>query len=153
MPFELSSPAFEGEGIIPDRYSCKGEDISPELRWGDPPAGTQSYAIVFDDPDAGGGGWVHWVAYNIPPDARAMPEAVPSTAVIRDSAVHGANSWGSLQYRGPCPSQGSTHRYLFKLYALDAMLDLEPGAGKRELLAAMEGHILAEVELAANFTR
>ncbi|MEX1247649.1 MAG: YbhB/YbcL family Raf kinase inhibitor-like protein [Anaerolineales bacterium] len=125
----------------------------PELRWGDPPEARKSFAIVFDDPDAGGGGWVHRVAYNIPSEARTMPEAVPAGAVIHDTAMHGANSWGTLDYRGPCPPRGSTHRYVFRHYALDLMLNLEAGASKRDLLAAMDGHILAQIELVAFFTR
>ena len=152
LPFELTSSAFESEGVIPDRYSCKGENISPELSWGDPPAGTESLALIFDDPSSGGS-WVHWVVYNLPSRAGSLLEAVPAGEDIAGGGTQGSNSWGALEYGGPCPPQGTTHRYVFIVYALDAMLDIEPGADKRELLAAMEGHILAEVELAASFTR
>lgn len=149
-PFDLSSPAFEESGVIPDRFSCKGEDISPELNWGDPPVGTQSFALVFDDPVPG---WVHWVVYNIPAEARALQEGVEDGPIIQESMMHGANSWGTMDYRGPCPPQGSTHHYVFTLYAIDIFLDLEPGADKRDLLAAMNGHIVEQAQLTADFTR
>jgi Raf kinase inhibitor-like YbhB/YbcL family protein len=150
MPFELTSPAFENEGVIPDRFSCKGEDISPELVWGDPPEGTQSFALVFDDP---GAPWVHWVVYNLAPVLRGLPEAIPDGETVLDTARHGVNSWGTQDFRGPCPPAGSTHRYVFILYALDSTLNFDTVPDKRQLGAAMEGHILAQVELAANFTR
>lgn len=152
VPFELTSPAFEDEGTIPNEFACTGDNVSPELIWGDPPAGTQSFALIFNDPTFSPG-WVHWIVYNIPADGRSLGQDVPDGAVIHDSAVHGANSWGRLEYGGPCPPEGSTHTYIFTLYALDALLDLEPGADKQELLAAMEGHILSEVDLRASFTR
>jgi Raf kinase inhibitor-like YbhB/YbcL family protein len=152
-PFELIRTAFEAEGVIPDRYSCKGEDISPELSWGDPPDGTQSLAIIFEDPDASARGWVHWVIYSIPAETRHIAEAVEDGPVTYQGMVHGSSNFGTMDYRGPCPPQGSTHRYVFTLYALDVVLDLEPGANEIELLAAMDGHILAQTVLAANFTR
>lgn len=150
MPFDLTSPAFEDGGVIPDRYSCKGEDISPELTWGDAPAGTQSLALVFDDP---GAPWVHWVVYNLPASLHGLPEAIPDGATVLDTALHGANSWGTQDYRGPCPPAGSTHRYVFILYALDTTLNFDTPPGKRQLEAATDGHILAQIELAADFTR
>ena len=153
MPFELSSPAFAPGSSIPARFACTGEDLSPELRWGDPPAGTQSFALIFDDPDAAGGFWVHWVAYNLPAKTRGLPEGVPAGETIGGAGLQGANGWGRLEYGGPCPPAGSTHRYVFILYGLDTALDLESGASKQELLAAMQGHILAQTELAASFTR
>ena len=109
--------------------------------------------MIFDDPGSGGGSWVHWVAYNLRPAAGGLPEAVPGGGEISGGGLHGSNSWGELRYGGPCPPQGSNHRYVFILYALDTMLDLDAGADKRELQAAMLGHILAEVELGASFTR
>lgn len=147
VPFKLTSPAFENEDVIPDRYSCKGHDISPELVWGDAPAGTQSFALVFDDP---GAPWVHWIVYNLPPSLRALPEGIPDTF---EQAQQGANSWGTEDYRGPCPPAGSTHRYVFVLYALDTALSFDSSPGKRQLETAMQGHILAQIELAADFTR
>jgi Raf kinase inhibitor-like YbhB/YbcL family protein len=152
-PFELASIAIFADTVIPDRHSCKGEDISPELYWGDPPAGTQSFALTFNDPEARTSGWMHWVVFNIPAAVRGLTEAIEPGAIIEGTMVHGANDWGTLEYGGPCPPEGVTHRYVFTLYALDTLLDLEPGANKIELAAAIDGHILAQIELAASFTR
>jgi Raf kinase inhibitor-like YbhB/YbcL family protein len=152
VPFVLSSAAFEAEGVIPDEYSCKGADLSPELAWGDPPVGTQSLALIFDDPSAGGT-WVHWAVYDLPATSRGLPAAIPTGADLSGGGLQGSNSWGELAYGGPCPPQGSTHTYVFTLYALDTALNLEPGASKRDLLAAMEGHVLETIELKASFTR
>ena len=153
LPFELISTAFEQGGPIPAKYSCNGEDISPSLAWGDPPAGTQSLALIMDDPDAPGGTWVHWVLFNISPDLRELQENLPITGKNQDpNAIFvGDNSWGRADYGGPCPPSG-THRYFFKLYALDTTISLLPGATKQELLSAMDGHILAETELMGTFS-
>lgn len=152
MTLQLTSSAFEQGKPIPAKYSCRGEDVSPALSWGEPPAGTQSFALIMDDPDAPVGTWVHWVLFNIPPSARGLAEAVPSDATLADGSMNGKNSWGRLGYGGPCPPSG-THRYFFKLYALDEMLGLSSGADKGELLKAMEGHILAQGELMGTFSR
>jgi len=152
VPFELTSVAFAREEPIPVKHTCDGEDTSPPLQWSDPPAGTQSFALIADDPDAPVGTWVHWVLYNLPSEARALPEAVPSAADLPDGSRHGENSWGRMDYGGPCPPSG-THRYFFKLYALDQALDLEAGATKDQLLQAMDEHILAQTELMGTYTR
>jgi Raf kinase inhibitor-like YbhB/YbcL family protein len=152
MPFTLSSTEFFHESAIPAKFSCDGENISPPLEWGDPPQGTESFVLVSDDPDAPRGTWVHWLLYNIPADVRALPEAIPPEGELSDGSQHGENSFGRLDYGGPCPPSG-THRYFFKLYALDVILDLEPGANKETLLQAMEGHILAEVALMGTYSR
>ena len=141
--FELQSSAFAHESAIPAKYTCSGEDISPPLQWGDPPAGTQAFALIADDPDAPGGTWVHWVLYNLPAETRALAEATPDLA---DGGRHGQNSWGRNDYGGPCPPSGE-HRYFFKLYALDTTLDLAAGARVERLLKAIEGHILAQAEV------
>jgi Raf kinase inhibitor-like YbhB/YbcL family protein len=153
LPFDLISTAFEQGGPIPAKYSCNGEDISPSLAWGDPPAGTQSLALIMDDPDAPGGTWVHWVLFNISPDLRELQENLPITGKNQDpNAIFvGNNSWGRADYGGPCPPSG-THRYFFKLYALDTTISLLPGATKQELLSAMDGHILAEADLMGTFS-
>ncbi len=151
-PFELTSPAFAPGEPIPSKYTCDGEDISPPLRWSDPPQDTQSFALIADDVDAPRGIWVHWVLYNLPIEKRALPEAVPPDADLPDGSRHGQNSWRRLGYGGPCPPSG-THRYFFKLYALDTVLDLAAGASKEQLLQAMEGHILAQTELMGLYTR
>ena len=152
MAFEITSTAFApGESIL-SRYTCDGEDISPPLRWGNPPEGVKGYALIADDPDAPGGTWVHWVLYNLPAQISALAEAVPPNAELADGSRHGENSWGRLDYGGPCPPSG-THRYFFKLFALDTTLDLAVGATKGQLLQAMEGHILAQTEVMGLYAR
>jgi hypothetical protein len=152
MAIELTSSAFAQGQPIPERYSCKGEDISPALAWGEPPAGTQSFALIMDDPDAPVGTWVHWVLFNIPASARSLPEAFPSDATLPDGSMSGNSSFGGPGYGGPCPPSGM-HRYFFKLYALDEMLAINAGASKGELEKAMVGHILAHGELMGTFTK
>jgi Raf kinase inhibitor-like YbhB/YbcL family protein len=150
--FDINSPAFAQDEAIPTQFTCDGDDVSPALEWRDPPQDTKSFALVADDPDAPAGTWVHWVLYNLPADARGLPQAVPSDGDLTDGSRHGTNSWKRLGYGGPCPPSG-THRYFFKLYALDITLDLEPGATKDQLLQAMEGHILAQTDLMGTYTR
>jgi Raf kinase inhibitor-like YbhB/YbcL family protein len=152
MSFKLASEAFAAEEAIPSRYSCDGEDISPALSWHGTPEGTQSFALIFDDPDAPVGTWVHWVLFNIPAEASGLPEGIAPESTLADGSVHGVNSWSSIGYGGPCPP-GGTHRYFFKLYALDTMLDLAEGASKDQLLAAMEDNTLAEIQLMGTYTR
>jgi len=153
MPFELTSTVFAQGEPIPIKFSCKGEDISPPLAWGDPPAGTQSLVLIMDDPDAPGGTWVHWIVFNIPADVRELPEDMPAGMKFDDvAATFGKNSWGRSNYGGPCPP-GGTHRYFFKLYALDTTMSLDESANKSQTLAAMEGHVLAEAELMGTYTR
>jgi len=152
MAFELASTAFAQGESIPRKYTCDGEDISPPLQWSDPPQDTQSFALIADDPDAPVGTWVHWVLYNLPDETRALPEAVPPDADLPDGSRHGKSSWRRLGYGGPCPPSG-THRYFFKLYALDVVLGLASSASKKQLLQAMEGHILAQTELMGLYTR
>ncbi|KKL66619.1 hypothetical protein LCGC14_2143140, partial [marine sediment metagenome] len=118
--------AFGNGDPIPTKYTCDDQDISPPLQWGDPPEGTRSFALICDDPDAPVGTWVHWVLYNLPASARDLPEAVPSDAELSGGGRHGQNSWRRPGYGGPCPP-GGTHRYFFKLYALDDELDLAAG--------------------------
>jgi len=153
-PIELTSTAFGSGERIPEKYTCDGEDVSPPLAWGDPPPGTQSFALVVDNPDAGsvvGKVWVHWVLYNLPPETRGLPEALPPDAELSDGSRHGQTSEEWLGYVGPCPP--FTQRYFFRLYALDTVLDLDAGVSKVELLQAMEGHILAQGELMGRYKR
>lgn len=154
--FTFTSEAFAHGQSIPAKYTCIGRNISPALAWGEPPAGTQSFALIVDDPDAPGGTWVHWVLYNIPPETRSLPEALLVTGKNvpegQGSPFTGKNSWGDIGYGGPCPPSG-THRYFFKFYALDETLGLLPGADKSELLKAMKGHILAQAELMGTFSK
>ena len=143
----LTSDAFANGQSIPAKYTCMGKNISPALAWTEPPAGTQSLALIMDDPDAPGGTWVHWLLFNIPVNTRTFPED------LRLSGVSvGKNSWGDMQYGGPCPP-GGTHRYFFKLYALGSNLSLSPGFTKDQLLKAMDGQILAQGELVGTFSK
>ncbi|MQC26115.1 MAG: YbhB/YbcL family Raf kinase inhibitor-like protein [Chloroflexi bacterium] len=153
QPFKLESAAFEDGQVIPARFACTGENLSPALRWGDVPAGTQSLTLIFDDVDALGGSWVHWVLFNLPPDTLSLLEGLETAASYSDGSLSGANSWGRMGYGGPCPPEGSTHRYVFTLYALDTILSLDSDATNSQLLAAMDGHILAESELSGSFSR
>ena len=148
----ITSDAFASGQSIPAKYSCIGRNVSPPLAWNEPPAGTQSFALIMDDPDAPVGTWVHWVLFNIPASSRGLPEAIPSAGTLSDGSLHGKNSGGNPGYNGPCPPSG-THRYFFKLYALDEMLGLSSGADKGELLQAMEGHTLAQGELMGTFRK
>ena len=152
MAFELTSSAFAHEQAIPQKYSCDGENVSPPLAWSEPPAGAQSFALICEDPDAPAGIWVHWILYNIPAEARSLPEGVPATVELADGSLHGKNGWSRMEYGGPCPP-GGTHRYFFKLYALDALLDLPAGASKEQLTQAMERHALGQAELMGTYTR
>jgi Raf kinase inhibitor-like YbhB/YbcL family protein len=148
MSLQLTSDAFGNGQSIPAKYSCIGKNISPALVWTEPPAGTQSFALIVDDPDAPGRTWVHWVLFNIPVNTRNLQEGFS----VDSSIPAGNNSSGKPSYQGPCPPSG-THRYFFKLYALDTTLSLSPGATKEQLLKAMDGHILAQAELMGTFSK
>lgn len=146
MSMALTSPAFNSGDPIPEKFTCDGEDISPELDWFGTPEGTVSLALIMDDPDAPVGTWVHWVVFNLPMDLSGLREGMTGVG------LDGTNSWNRGGYGGPCPPSG-THRYFFKLYALDQTLDLEAGADKAAVLSAMEGHILGEAELMGTYSR
>ncbi|KKL18498.1 hypothetical protein LCGC14_2474920 [marine sediment metagenome] len=152
MDIKVTSTAFKDGDMIPSLYTCDGKDISPEITFSDAPKETVSFALIADDPDAPMGTWVHWVLYNLPAATLALAEAVPLDAELPDGSRHGRNSWGRLGYGGPCPP-GGTHRYFFKLYALDAELELAAGASKEQLLAAMNGHVLASTETMGVYSR
>jgi Raf kinase inhibitor-like YbhB/YbcL family protein len=149
---KLESTAFTDKGLIPSKYTCDGEDISPPLSWSEPPSGTKSLALIVDDPDAPGKTFVHWVLYDIPATARALPDNVAAEGNLPSGSLQGKNDFGKLGYGGPCPP-GGTHRYFFKLYALDTKLGLESGATKAQVLVSMDGHILAEAELMGRYQR
>ena len=130
---EIKSSAFQNGGMIPSKYTCDGEDISLPLSWNGVPAETQSLALVSDDPDAPVGTWVHWVIYNIPAKAPALPQGTPKEPRIADGTLQGINDFGRVGYGGPCPPPGLPHRYFFRIYALDAQLALPPRASKNKL--------------------
>jgi Raf kinase inhibitor-like YbhB/YbcL family protein len=147
MSFGLRSTAFGDGEVIPRRHTCEGEDVSPPLSWSDPPEGTRSLALVVDDPDAPGGTFTHWLAWDLEPAAGKLGEgqAAPS---------EGSNDFGRVGYRGPCPPPGrGPHRYIFRLYALDASLDVRPGADKADIERALNGRSLATAELVGRYER
>ncbi len=153
----VQSKAFGPNQPIPKRYTGEGEDVSPPLSWSGVPEGTKELALIVDDPDAPvAEPWVHWVIYKIPDGVRELPEGIPATEKVSNpaGAVQGKNTWPAIGYKGPMPPKGhGVHHYHFKLYALDATLDLKPGLDKKALLKAMSGHILAEGELVGTYQR
>ncbi len=155
LALTLSSPAYKPSAAMPSRYTCEGEDISPPLAWDGVPAGTKSLALIIDDPDAPDPKapkrvWVHWVLYNLPPEARELA-AGADTGGLPPGTSHGVNDSKNAAYNGPCPPIGR-HRYFHKLYALDTTLDLAH-ATKAELEAAMKGHVLAQTELIGTYQK
>jgi len=153
MSLTISSPSFSNGGDIAKKFTCDGADVSPQLSWTDPPAGTNSFALLADDPDAPVGNWNHWVLWNLPPEARGLAEGISKAARLPDDSQQGTNDFRRTGYNGPCPPPGKPHRYYFKLFALDTKLDLKAGAGKRELEATMKGHLLAQAEWMGRYGR
>jgi len=153
MAFELTSSAFEAEETIPDRYTCEGADVSPPLSWRDAPGGTESFALLCEDPDAPGGTFTHWLLYGIPSTKDGLPEGVENDPHLSWGAAQGRNDFGNIGYGGPCPPMGSAHRYYFRLYALDEALDLPPGASRHQLLSRVEDHALARTGLMGRYGR
>ena len=153
MAFELQSPALSGSGEIPVKHTCDGPDLSPPLRWTDPPAKTKGFALIVDDPDAPVGTWVHWVLYGLPATLRELPEGVPARDAVPGIGTQGVNDFRKVGYGGPCPPRGPAHRYFFKLYALDTELTMPPRKTKAELLKAIEGHVLGQAELMGRYKR
>jgi len=149
---ELTSTAFDNGGMVPDKYTCEGSNVSPPLEWDNLPEGTKSVALICDDPDAPMGTWVHWVVYDIPATINKLPENTPSDKTLTNSGKQGSNDFHKIGYGGPCPPSG-THRYFFKLYALDTYLGLDPGMTKEQLLRSMKGHVLEEVKLIGRYRR
>jgi hypothetical protein len=150
---ELSSSAFTEGGLIPAQYTCDNKNVSPPLKWSGVPTGAKSLALIADDPDAPSGTWVHWVLYDLPPTATELAEDVPKSQYVAAGARQGLNDFRHLGYGGPCPPPGKPHRYFFKLYALDAALDLKPGAAKKDLERAMEKHVVAHAQLMGTYKR
>lgn len=140
----IESPAFAPEGAIPRKYSCDGADKNPELQISEAPSEAKSMVLIVDDPDAPGGTFLHWLLYNIDPADRIPEDSAPGT--------EGANDFGKTVYGGPCPPSG-THRYYFRLYALDSALELSAGAAREQVEEAMKGHVLAEAQLMGTYSR
>lgn len=152
MDITATSSAFQEGELIPTQYTCDGADISPPLKWTAVPEETKSIALICDDPDAPRGTWVHWVLYNLPPETTELPEDMPTSEVLDNGARHGVTDFGQFGYGGPCPPS-STHRYFFKLYALDTMIDISGEVTKETVESAMKGHILAEGQLMGKYAR
>jgi Raf kinase inhibitor-like YbhB/YbcL family protein len=152
MALGLTSSSFKDGSAIPSRFTCDGANVSPDLGWSGAPANTKSFALISDDPDAPAGTWVHWVAWNIPSTSTGFKESVPPTAKLADGTMQGMTDFRKPGYGGPCPPSG-THRYYFKLYALDGTLTLPASTTKADLVAAMAGHILAETSLMGTYSR
>jgi Raf kinase inhibitor-like YbhB/YbcL family protein len=156
MSLRLGSSVFAADGAIPSQYTCEGKDVSPPLAWSGAPAGTKSYALIVDDPDAPDPAapkmtWVHWVLYDIPPSAEGLHEGVRSEA-LPPGTREGRNDWKRTGYGGPCPPIGR-HRYFFKLYALDTTLPKLAHPDKAALEKAMAGHVLAEATLIGTYRK
>lgn len=149
---ELTSSAFNEGAMIPGKYTCDGADVSPPLKCGELPDGTKSLALICDDPDAPVGTWVHWVYYDIPAGTKGLPENVATDEHPAEGGTQGINDFRKIGYGGPCPP-GGTHRYYFKLYALDTPLNLSPGATKKQLLKAIENHIISQAQLMGKYKR
>ena len=152
MKISVTSSAFKEGEMIPGKYTCDGDDMSPSIDWSGIPTEAKSVAMISDDPDAPRGTWVHWVIYNIPPQAKGLPENVPSKESLENGAIQGINDSHKTGYGGPCPPSG-VHRYYFKVYALDTKLSLKPGITKKTLEDTMKGHILSEGQLMGRYKR
>ena len=151
--FQLKSTAFLADGDIPSRFTCEGNGISPELSWSGAPQGTKSFALIVHDPDAPrSGGWTHWVVFNIPANVSHIAENAPKSGQLPGGGVQGRNDSGKQGYMGPCPPSG-THRYYFRLYALDTPLSISEQAGKSDLEKALQGHIVAQAELMGRYKK
>lgn len=153
MTFFLTSPEFQPGGAIPARYTADGANTSPPLKWTGAPAGTRCFALICDDPDAPGGTWVHWVLYDVAGTATELREAVSRSRNVMGVGKQGVNGFGGYGWGGPAPPVGKPHRYVFTLYALDRETGLQAGAKKKELLEAMEGHVLGTAELTGTYKR
>lgn len=149
MAFTLNSTAFDQGSLIPQKYTCDGADVSPPLAWSGVLAGTESFALIMDDPDAPMGTWDHWVLFNLPASANGLAENIKQ---LPAGTQVGQNSWKRNDWGGPCPPD-KEHRYFFKLYALDTTLSLSTGATKKQVEVAMKGHVLGQAELMGRYDR
>ena len=152
IELKINSSAFEEGGMIPEEYTCDGDNVSPELSWSGAPPETKSFALICDDPDAPAGEWVHWVIYNIPSSEKELHEGISADKKLYNGTMQGINDFREYGYGGPCPP-GGTHSYYFKLYALDTTFDIQKDVSKEVLLDAMKGHILAQGQLTGKYSR
>ncbi|WP_243358371.1 YbhB/YbcL family Raf kinase inhibitor-like protein [Fundidesulfovibrio terrae] len=152
QPLTVTSDAFAEGGSIPSVHTCDGKDVSPRITVGGLSGSAKTWALLCDDPDAPGGDWVHWLVFNLPAALTDLPPGVTPEVLAAKGGVHGRNSWGNSRYQGPCPPSG-THRYIFKVFALDAALDLPEGASKAQFLAAAKGRVLGHAMLTGRYAR
>ncbi len=150
---QLTSTAFTEGGQIPIKHTCDNQDVSPPLKWSGVPVSARSLVLIADDPDAPAGTWTHWVLFDLPPAVTELAESQPATQYLPNQAKQGLNDFRRLGYGGPCPPPGKPHRYFFKVYALDTLLELKPGASKKDVEHAMEKHILAQGQLMGTYKR
>jgi Raf kinase inhibitor-like YbhB/YbcL family protein len=153
MAMKISSTVFREGDTIPKPYTGDGKNISPPLSWQNVPAGTQSFALICDDPDAPRSTWVHWVLFNLPAETQGLAEGIAPQKELGDGAKQGTNDFGKIGFGGPAPPRGNAHRYFFKLYALDSMLNLPGGATRDQVVGAMRGHILGEGQTMGKYAR
>ena len=153
MTLNISSQSFKEGERIPSQYTCEGRNASPPLSWQGVPPEAKALALIMDDPDAPRGVFTHWVIFNLPPDSQGLVEAIPAEKQLPDGTLQGTNGFDKIGYGGPCPPPGSPHHYQFNLYALDERLDLGAGVSKEKILAAMEGHIIAQSRLIGVYQR
>jgi Raf kinase inhibitor-like YbhB/YbcL family protein len=149
----VSSSSFPSGGEIPKRFTCDGDDASPQLAWTGAPAGTQSFLLIADDPDAPGGTWTHWVLYDLPATTSALSEAMPKAEQLPDGSRQGRNDFRKIGYNGPCPPPGKPHRYYFRIYALDRKISVKAGAARNEVEKAIAGHVQAQGEFIGTYRR
>lgn len=155
MAMEIQSPEFANNAEVPRKYTCQGEDISPPLSWSNTPVGTKSFVLICDDPDAPVGIWLHWTLFNIPADKKELSDGAgaPAKKQLSDGSKQGMTDSGNVGYHGPCPPPGKYHRYFFRLFALDTMLNLDGGVARKAIEQAMQGHILAQAEMLGRYRR
>ena len=153
MAFKLRSPAIAPGGPIPAKFTCDGANVSPPLRWTDPPSNTKSFALIVDDHDASAGARVHWLLYGVAASRRELPEAVPNLDTVENIGTQGTNGFGNVGYGGPCPPPGPSHHYFFTLYSLDAPMVVPPRTSKADVLQAMQGHVLEQAQLVGRYSR
>lgn len=152
-PLEISSPAFANDATIPAQYACTGADKSPPLKWSGVPAGTKALALMVEDPDAPGGTFIHWIAYDIPPSKPGLESGIAPGDAMPDGGKQGINGFNKVGYNGPCPPPGSPHHYHFRLFALDEAVNPQTPATASALEDAMKGHVKANAELIGIFRR
>jgi Raf kinase inhibitor-like YbhB/YbcL family protein len=153
MTFSLSSQVLNNNQPIPIKFTGFDKDISPPLQWTNAPAGTKTFVVICDDPDAPAGTWVHWVLYDVPANVSSISEGLPKTKTVLTTAKQGINDFGKIGYNGPMPPPGTTHRYFFKIYAIGKEIGLSPESSKSRVMKTIEGHILAQAEFIATYRR